>query len=114
MDENVCILSNCYSHNFTHGIEELLNVTILERASYAGRYVLSSMPTFVFEFLQLLGVPRTRIAEDILEPTLFSSAQFTTVLHFMNLTVCPDIFLELRAALLSSVGTVTSPFGKRL
>src|SRR6266403_828655 len=114
VDESVSILSNFYSSNFTHCIGELLKVTILERAGYSGRYVLTWMPGFAFDFLRLLGIDRARIREDIVEPTLFSSAKYTTALQFMNLTSCPDVILELRASLLSAVETVQSPFGKRL
>jgi hypothetical protein len=114
VDETVCILSNFYSYNFTHCIEELFKVTILERAGYRGRYVLSSMPRFAFEFMELLGIPRSRLAEDILEPTLFRSAQFCTAIHFMNLRLYPDIFLDLRAALLAAVSAIRSPLGRRV
>lgn len=114
VDENVCILSNFYSYNFTHCLEELFKVTILERAGYRGRYVVTSMPRFAFDFLEMLGVPRSRLVENILEPTLFSAAQYPTAIHFMNLMSCPDIFFELRATLLASVNAVRSPLGKRI
>jgi capsular polysaccharide biosynthesis protein len=117
VDETVCILSNLYTHNFTHWLEELLKVTILERAGYAGRYVLSSlppsMPPFASEFLRLLGIPGERI-DDAREPTVFRSAVYTTAIHFDSLDVCPGAFLALRAALLASVADVRSPYAARL
>lgn len=113
VNETVCILSNFYSHNFTHWLEELLKVTILERAGYAGRYVLSSMPPFASEFLRLLGIPGERINDEVREPTVFRSAVYTTAMHFDAL-VCPGAFLALRAALLASVADVRSPYAARL
>ena len=83
VDETVCILSNLYSHNFTHWLEELLKVTILERAGYAGRYVLlPSMPPFALELLLLLGIPSERIDDAVREPTVFRSAVYTTTTNF--------------------------------
>jgi capsular polysaccharide biosynthesis protein len=114
VDETVCILSNLYSHNFTHWLEELLKVTILERAGYAGRYVMSTMPPFASEFLRLLGIPTERIDDAVTEPTLFRSAVYTTATNFDAPAVWPSAFLALRAALLARVAGVRSPCAARL
>jgi capsular polysaccharide biosynthesis protein len=114
VDETVCILSNFWSDNFTHWLEELLKVTILERAGYTGRYVLSSMPPFAPAFLRLLGIPGERIDDAVQEPTVFRSAVYTTALHFDAPDACPGAFLALRAALLASVADVRSPYAARL
>ena len=114
VDETVCILSNLYAHNFTHWLEELLKVTILERARYAGRYVLSSMPPFARESLRILGISRERIADEVTEPTVFRSAVYTTAINFDALDEPPSAFLALRAALLTGVAGIRSPYGERL
>jgi hypothetical protein len=114
VDETVCILSNLYSHNFTHWLEELLKVTILERAGYTGRYVLSPLPPFALEFLRLLGVPRERIDDAVTEPTMFRAAVYTTAANFDAPDGWPSAFLALRAALLDRVADVRSPCGARL
>ncbi len=113
-NETVCILSNFYSYNFTHWLEELLKVTILERIGFVGRYVVSSMPPFALEFLRLLGIAADRVDVEVVEPTVFRSAVYTTAIHFDALDVCPDAFLAVRAAILASVEDVRSPFGQRL
>jgi hypothetical protein len=61
VDDDVCILSNMYSHNFYHFVEELNKVIILERGNFQGRYVVSThpshlspvLPNFSLEFLDL-------------------------------------------------------------
>ena len=114
VDETVCILSNLYAHNFTHWLEELLKVTILERAGYAGRYLLSWMPPFARESLRLLGIPGERIDDEVTEPAVFRSAVYTTAVNFDALDVPPSAFLALRAALLAAVAGVRSPYAERL
>jgi capsular polysaccharide biosynthesis protein len=114
VDDTVCILSNSYSHNFTHWLEELLKVTILERGGYAGRYVVSSMPPFASEFLRLLGIPSDRINTEVREPTVFRSAVYTTAIRFDVLGERPAAFFALRDALLTSVDSIASPHAARL
>ena len=114
VDGDVAILSNLYSANFTHFIEELLKVVILERAHFGGRFVLSAMPAFAYELLDLLGIDRRRIIDTITQPTVFERAHYTTHASTLNLSTCPGVLMELRDALLSAVGDVRSPAGPRL
>src|SRR5262245_29351704 len=44
--EDVCILSNVYSRNFSHFTEELFKVLILERAGYSGPYIYTQFRKF--------------------------------------------------------------------
>ncbi len=59
--EEVCILSNVFSTNFSHFTEELLKVLILERARYSGPYIYTELPKFAFEFWDALGLDRRRL-----------------------------------------------------
>src|SRR5206468_263335 len=81
VDENVCILSNLYSYNFTHFIEELLKVAILEQSDFTGRYVMYAMPGFAYNFLALMGISRSRIVEVGPEPVIFSTAHYATAVY---------------------------------
>ena len=75
-DQDVCILSNLYSHNFAHFFEELYKVVILERQGFSGVFspfptrIAKTLPTFSTQFLEFLGIPRERILHvDV--PTVF-------------------------------------------
>lgn len=114
VEAEVAILSNLYSANFTHFIEESLKVIILERSGFAGSYVLTAMPAFAFELLALLGIDSSRIIDDVVEPTVFRRALYTTQVFTLNLTTCPGVLMDLREALLSAVRDVSSPAGSRL
>lgn len=114
VDEEVCILSNMFSDNFSHFTEELLKVLILERARYSGSYVYTNLPEFAFEFWDALGLDRRRLKQVSLEPLVFRSALYTTNLNFLDLSKCPDIFFELRDRMFSAAAGISSPFGKRL
>jgi hypothetical protein len=103
-NEQVCILSNFYSHNFFHWIaEELVKVTILERYGFTGRYVLASLPAFASDLMAMLGVARQRIIPAMDKPTVFRSAVYTTAIR-ENLLDYPDLFLAMRATLVMAAG----------
>ena len=114
VNESVCILSNFYSANFTHCIEEFFKVIVLERWGYDGRYIFSSMPPFAKEFFELLNIPLRRVDTTIDRPTVFRHCYYTTASDFMTVATMPGAFLELRDALLSATGDVPSPLGRRL
>lgn len=96
--EPACILANLYSPNFFHFSEELFKAIILEKARFAGHYVISDRPAFMREFLNLLGIDNQRILVCI-EPTLFRSTYLTTPIVPQDPLVYPGVFLALREAL---------------
>ncbi len=114
VEADVAILSNLYSASFTHFIEELLKVVILERAGFDGSYVLSAMPPFAFDLLGLLDIPRSRVIEHVTEPTVLRTAHYTTHAFTLNLSTCPGVLMDLRDVLLRAVRDVPSPAGPRL
>ena len=50
-DDEVCILSNSWAKSFYHWTEELYKVVILEHHGFSGRYVVTGLPSFCYEFL---------------------------------------------------------------
>jgi len=114
IDEQVCILSNVFSYVFSHFIEELLKVLILERAGYSGPYVYTKLPKFAFEFWEALELDRRRLIAFGHEPLVFRSALYTTNLSLRDLGKCPDVFFELRDRMASAAAGFSSRFGKRL
>ena len=104
VDEEVCILSNIWSYNLYHWIEELFKATILETYGFKGRYILSGMPDFAAEFLEVLGVSPARIVRDFDKPAVFRSVMLTTPINLMyDVAYYENVFLALRKALLVSV-----------
>ena len=109
-DEDVCVLSNLYSHNFYHFIEELYKVVILEHSGFIGNYVFSTFPSrisqelpkFSIEFLDLVGIKRDRILH-LGRPTVLRSAWFTTRISHADTLAYPDVFFALRQALLGAI-----------
>jgi hypothetical protein len=112
--EDACILSNMFSINLSHFTEELLKVIILERAGYSGPYVYTQLPAFALEFWDALGLDRRRLMQVTLEPCIFRSALYTTNLNFLDLSKCPDVFLELRDRMFRLSAGIESSFGERL
>jgi len=109
-DGDVCVLSNIYSHNFFHFIEELYKIIILERSGFTGRYIFSTFPSrisqdlpkFSIGFLDLLGIERERIVH-LTRPTLLRSAWFTTRMSHADTLAYPDVFFALRETLLGAI-----------
>jgi capsular polysaccharide biosynthesis protein len=118
--EDVCVLSNLFSHNFYHFIEELYKVVILERAGFAGKYVFSrfpsriasELPRFSLEFLDLLGVAPDRIAY-LDRPTLLQSVWYTTRISHADTPSYPGVLDAVREALIGAVCDL-SGLGPRL
>ena len=105
VDEEVCILANIWSYNLYHWIEELFKATILEAYGFKGRYILSGMPDFGAEFLEVLGVSPERIVRDLEKPAVFRSVMLTTPINLMyDVAYYENVFLALRKALLANVG----------
>jgi capsular polysaccharide biosynthesis protein len=116
VDDEVCILANIWSWNLYHWIEELFKTIILETYGFKGRYILSGMPDFAAEFLEMRGVSPARIAKDIDEPTVFRSVMLTTPINLMyDVAYYENVFLALRKALLAGIDRPgPGPYGKRL
>jgi capsular polysaccharide biosynthesis protein len=114
VDEEVCILSNVFSRNFSHFTEELFKVLILERAGYTGPYVYTALPSFAIEFWDALGLDRRRLTQVSSDPVVFRSALYTTNLNFLDLSKCVDVFFELRERMFSATAEISSPYGSRL
>jgi len=113
--EDVCILSNLHSGNFHHWItEELIKVTILERHGFEGSYVVPNLPNFALEFLRMLGIPRARVIDIVLKPTVFKSVVFTTSIHGDNAVEFASVFLALRKNILDNVWEEEPPASSRL
>jgi capsular polysaccharide biosynthesis protein len=112
--EDVCIISNMFSHNFSHFTEELMKVIILERAGFSGSYIYTNLPKFAFELWDALGMDRRRLGRAAWEPTIYKSAVYTTNIDFRDLSKCPDIFFELRDRMFTAAKGTASPFGARL
>jgi capsular polysaccharide biosynthesis protein len=113
IDEEVCILSNVFSTNFTHFTEELLKVVALERAGVTPRYVYTNLPPFAFDFWDALGLSRARLLQVPREPIVFRAAYYATAIEFGDLSRS-DIFFELRERLYGAAAGIRSPYGQRL
>jgi hypothetical protein len=114
IDNEVCILSNVFSRNFSHFTEELFKVLILERAGHTGPYVYTTLPSFAFEYWDALGLDRSRLTQVPSDPVVFRSALYTTNLNFLDLSKCVDVFFELRERMVSATTERSSPYGSRL
>jgi len=114
VDDEVCILSNVFSRNFSHFTEELFKVLILESAGHTGPYVYTALPSFAFEYWDALGLDRRRLAQVPSDPVVFRSALYTTNLNFLDLRRCVDVFFELRERMFSAATEIASPYGSRL
>lgn len=108
-DGDICILSNLYSHNFFHFIEELYKVVILERVGFTGSYAFSTypsrlaqaLPSFSSEFLELLGIAPAR-QRHLTRPTLLRRAWFTTRIAHADTPRYPGVFRALRRRLIEA------------
>jgi hypothetical protein len=100
-EREVCILSNFYSRNFYHWVtEEMLKVTVLERAGWDGFYVTHGLPRFASGFLQLIGIAPERVIGEVTVPTSFRLAAFITSIHGANLFAHERVFHAMRDAVL--------------
>ena len=106
VDEEVCILTNLYSRNFSIWIaEELIKVIVLERSGYRGRYFVGArLPEFTMQFMSLLGVPEDRILRVVKGPTVFKSVVYVTAIQARTMARYPGPFFALREALLQAAG----------
>lgn len=111
-DRLVCILGNVFSRAFGHWTEELLKVSVLERSGLRPAYVISDLPYFARDFLTFLGVEEGRIL-NILKPTIFSRALFTTMVNHENLFSYQYVLFELRAMVEELIGSPIAQPGKR-
>jgi capsular polysaccharide biosynthesis protein len=114
VDDEVCILSNVFSHVFYHWVEELYKVVILERCGFAGRYIVSRLPSFATEFLDLLGIARERIELDVAGPTVFRSALLTTYVCHIEAVAHRGVFFAMRDAVLAADISKEPSLGRRL
>jgi hypothetical protein len=96
---DVCILGNVFSRNFTHWHEELMKVVALEQAGIDCVYVISELPAFARDLLELIGIPAGRILE-VREPTRFRNALYTTPVSYINAADYPGVLMALRDRLL--------------
>lgn len=124
---DVCILSNIYSHNFFHYLEELYKVVVLESVGFTGSYVLAhssgaprqlailseGLPGFSQPLLNLLGIDERRILYCD-RPTRFRSAWLTTRLAHIGIHKYKQCFLRLREALLAAACSRASGVAPRL
>lgn len=112
-------LDGVYSQYFWHWIMEYLpRVIVAERAGFLGQYVVAhDAPTFVPDSLELLGIPRTRIASRGSEYTRVECAfvveGFTgTSGHGRrSITDAPELILDIRRQLLQRIVPTTSITG---
>jgi capsular polysaccharide biosynthesis protein len=115
VDDEVCILANVWSYNVYHWIEELFKAIILETYGFKGRYILSGLPDFAAEFLEMLGVSPARIIRDVDTPAVFRAVMLTTPINLMyDAAYYKNVFFALRKALLASVEPGPDPYGKRV
>lgn len=118
-DEDVCVLSNLYSHNFYHFLEELYKVVILERGGFTGKYLFSPFPSrlaqeapaFTRELLNLLAIAPERIVQ-VSRPTMLRAAWFTSRISHVDTLQYPGVFFALRNALRAAVSGPS--LGRRL
>ena len=106
VEQEVCILTNLYSRNFSIWIaEELIKVIVLERSGYRGRYVIAArLPEFAMQCMTMLGVPEERILRDVKGPTVFRSVVYVTAIQARTMARYPAPFFALREALLQAAG----------
>lgn len=112
-DAEVCIISNLFSGNFFHWItEEAIRILIMERAGFSGQYVVRG--AFVMECMEMLGIPRERIMHAPERPTMFRRGWFSTAICADDILKYPDLFLDLRAKLITAAKVSATGIGDRL
>ncbi len=111
-DESVCILANTWSHNFSHWMEELCKVVVLEETGFAGKYVASKTP-FAVESLAMLGVEAGRILAQPESPVVYRSCVYLDRYNFVDAYAKPARFTAIREQLLSASPPATKS-GARL
>lgn len=113
----VCILSNFWSNSFFHWVtEELVKVSILERAGFSGHYILHRPPAFCVPSLACLGVASSRIEAIDDEPIIFARVAFTTAINIYTQTAFRyrEVFMSLRDTLLIAANEHRSPKHPRI
>jgi hypothetical protein len=110
---DVCILGNVFSRNFTHWHEELMKVVALEQAGIDCAYVISDLPAFARDLLELLGIPANRILE-VRAPTRFRGAFFSTPVSYRNVADYPAVLMALREKLLQADTADCPAYGPKL
>lgn len=110
---DVCILGNPHAHNFFHWQEEMLKVVLFEEMGFAGHYVLPpGMPGFCFDFLDILGIDRGRVA--IAErPTRYAGGWICDHLTLFDIASHPRV-IEIARARLLPVEDGESGLGERI
>ena len=112
-EDDVCILGNVFSRNFTHWHEELMKVVVIERCGIECKYVLAALPSFAKELIILMGIPEDRLLE-INRPTIFRRALFTTPVSYRNLSAHPGVLYALREIFFQINVTDQPFFGRKL
>lgn len=112
-DQTVVILGNVFSRNFTHWLEEMFKVALLEAMGLRCLYVFADLPAFTITILQALGIEPIRMIHPS-KPTLFRSALFTPAVTYDTLPQLPVAPVLLRQALLEPLAGLQSRFSKRL
>jgi capsular polysaccharide biosynthesis protein len=101
LDDDACVLGNFYSRNFFHWIsEELLKVHALESVGFQGVYVLNRLPPFARAFLDMLGLPATRVREAT-TPLLLRRAHYLDPITARQFDRHPRLVRGLRERLLA-------------
>jgi hypothetical protein len=110
---DVCILGNVFSRNFTHWHEELMKVVAIEQAGLDCAYVISDLPDFARDLLQLMEIGSDRILE-VRQPTRFRRALYSTPVSYRNVAEYPAVLMALREALLAAAAQLADQSGPRL
>jgi len=97
-----CLLCNPWSNVFSHWIEELCKVIVLENSGYLGIYVVPRKKPFVYETMKMLGVAKERILLSPMKASLFESVIYTERYNFNDAYRRPEVFSSLREKLLSN------------
>jgi capsular polysaccharide biosynthesis protein len=121
VDEDVCILANGWSTNFSHWVaEELPKVVVMEAAGFTGSYVLpvagpdaTGPDPFVVESMQLLRIAADRLRFLPHGPTRYRSAAFTLPIHLGSAGARREVYLRLRALLREGAGAVDAGGSRR-
>ena len=112
IDGEVCVLCNPWSINFSHWIEELTKVVVLEENEFSGRYVIPKW-SIAREAMLLAGVAEHRIIDTPQTPAVFEEAVFLERYNFADAFARPARFRSVRDRLLAATPTATHT-GERL
>lgn len=103
-----CVLANPWSMNFSHWMEELTKVVVLEDNNFEGNYVLPKHDDLARTSLGLLGVDTQRLTPWPRRPTVFEQAVFLERYNFVDAFARPDRFLAVRQRLYDASPTTSS------